>query len=192
MTGAAGQLGRAFAAAAPAGWTVLSLTRSELDIGEAGAVAAAVSAARPDLVLNAAAYTAVDRAQSEPEAAFRANRDGADNVASAAAAAGARMVQISTDFVFSGEGGRAWLPGDDARPASVYGASKLAGERAVATAAPQALIVRTAWIHAAQGGNFVRTMLRLMAERGEVRAWSPTRSALRPPRPPWLRASGAS
>lgn len=169
VTGARGQVGAAFAAAAPKNWTIVALARADLDVGDKDQVAAVVGDARPDLVFNAAAYTAVDRAESEPEAAFRANRDGAAHLAAAAAKAGARMVHVSTDFVFAGESGRAYRPDDEANPGCVYGASKLAGERSVRAVAPDALIVRTAWVYAVRGNNFVRSMLRLMAERGEVR-----------------------
>ncbi|MEO8811727.1 MAG: dTDP-4-dehydrorhamnose reductase [Caulobacteraceae bacterium] len=169
ITGAGGQLAAELARAAPAGWSVSALSRGALDIGDADAVARTVEALAPDLILNAAAYTAVDRAESEPRAAFRANRDGPAHLARAAVAAGSRLIHVSTDFVFDGGGGRAWRPDDATAPLGVYGASKLAGERAVAAAAPGALIVRTAWVYAAHGANFVRTMLRLMGERPEVR-----------------------
>jgi dTDP-4-dehydrorhamnose reductase len=169
VTGARGQVGTALAAAAPPGWTVTALDRDDLDIGDPARVAAAVAAVGPDLVFNAAAYTAVDRAEAEPDAAFRVNRDGAAHLAAATVRAGARMVHISTDFVFDGDSGRTYRPADETGPRGVYGASKLAGEFAVLAAAPDALIVRTAWVYAASGHNFLRAMLRLMAERGEVR-----------------------
>jgi dTDP-4-dehydrorhamnose reductase len=169
ITGAGGQLGMELIASAPPAWTLTALTRADLDIGDADAVRETVDACRPDVVINAAAYVAVDRAEGEPEAAFRVNRDGAGRLARAAVAAGARMVHISTDFVFDGRSGRAYRPDDGTGPLNVYGASKLAGEHAVRDAAPGALIVRTAWVYAAHGSNFMRTMLRLMAERPEVR-----------------------
>ncbi len=169
VTGAGGQLARAWIAAAPPGWEVTAHSRADLDIGDREAVQAAVRAARPDVILNAAAYTAVDRAQSEPELAFRDNRDGAGHLARAAVEAGARLVHISTDFVFDGHAHSAYRPADAAGPLGVYGASKLAGEVAVANADPSALIVRTAWVYGATGANFLATMLRLMATRDEVR-----------------------
>lgn len=172
ITGAAGQVGRELVEASPAGWTVAALTRAELDIGDAAATQEAVKAIGPQIVFNAAAYTAVDKAESDSESAFHINRDGAENVARASAAAGARLVHISTDFVFDGRTGTPYRTDAPTGPASVYGASKLAGERAVAQAAPDALIVRSAWVYAARGSNFLRTMLRLMAERPVVRVVS--------------------
>jgi dTDP-4-dehydrorhamnose reductase len=169
VTGAGGQVARAWIAAAPPGWTVSAVNRAELDITDAAAVEAMTAKAAPDLILNAAAYTAVDRAESEPEAAFAANRDGAANVAVAARAAGARLIHLSTDFVFDGKAGRPYRPDAATGPASVYGASKLAGEAAVMEADPDALIVRTAWVYGPVGGNFLATMLRLMAQRPELR-----------------------
>ena len=168
ITGAAGQVARAWAASAPAGWEVAPLARAELDIADAGAVGRAVRAHQPDLILNAAAYTAVDRAESEPDAAFRVNRDGARNLAQAAETVGARFVHLSTDFVFDGAQETPYRPDDATAPVNVYGASKLAGERAVREAAPAALIVRSSWIYGPGGGNFLATMLRLMRSRGEV------------------------
>lgn len=169
VTGAGGQLASEWVLAAPPGWSVTALSRGDLDIGDEAAVSATVASVAPDLILNAAAYTAVDRAQSEAEAAWRVNRDGAGHIARAAAAARARLIHVSTDFVFDGRAGRPYAPDDPTAPLGVYGASKLAGEAAVRQAAPEALIVRTAWVYAAHGRNFVATMLRLMAERGEVR-----------------------
>lgn len=168
VTGAGGQLASELLASPPDGVAVLALGASELDITDAAAVEAAIADAAADVVINAAAYTAVDRAESEAELAWRVNRDGAANLARAAAAAGARFTHVSTDFVFDGTSGRPYRPDDAPAPLGVYGASKLAGELAVRDAAPDALIVRTAWVYSPVGGNFLKTMLRLMAERGEV------------------------
>jgi dTDP-4-dehydrorhamnose reductase len=168
VTGAGGQVAKAWIAAAPAGWSITAAERATLDITDEAAVEATVAALAPDLILNAAAYTAVDRAESEPDLAFAANRDGAGYLAAAARRAGARFIHISTDFVFDGHGGRPYRPDDAARPAGVYGVSKLAGEAAVLAAKPDALIVRTAWVYGPGGGNFLATMLRLMASRPEV------------------------
>ncbi len=168
VAGAAGQLGRALAATAPAGIELLAPDEASFDILDEGRVDSTVMAARPALVVNAAAYTAVDRAESEPERAQAVNARAAGRLAAAAAAAGARFVQVSTDFVFDGTLGRPYRPDDAPNPLSVYGRSKLAGERAVAAAHAGALIVRTAWVHAAGGQNFVATMLRLMRERDAV------------------------
>ncbi len=169
VVGAGGQLGRALAATPPAAWTVMALTRADLDVGDEEAVATAVERAAPDVILNAAAYTAVDKAESEPEAAFRVNRDGAANLARAAKRSSARLVHLSTDFVFDGRRGRPYRPDDLTAPLGVYGASKRAGEEAVLASGADVLIVRTAWVYASEGRNFPLTMLRLMAERGEVR-----------------------
>ncbi len=169
IAGAGGQLAVELERTAPADATLTSLTIHDLDIADAAATCAAVERLRPDLIFNAAAYTAVDRAESEVELAFAANRDGAANLAAAAKAVGARFVHVSTDFVFGGEAGRAYAPDAPTDPLGVYGASKLAGEIAVAEADPGALIVRTAWVYSAGGANFLKTMLRLMTSRGEVR-----------------------
>lgn len=171
LAGANGQLGLDLArrAAETDGVELHARGRDTLDITDAAAVQQAVEAVRPDWVINAAAYTAVDRAESEPEAAFAVNRDGAANLARAAATQGARMLQVSTDYVFDGELGRPYRPNDTPNPINVYGESKLAGERAVdAALGDHALILRTAWVYAAHGQNFLRSMLRLMAEREEL------------------------
>jgi len=169
ITGAGGQLAAELEKSAPREWSVTALSRSQLDIGDEVAVDHAVSSLRPDLILNAAAYTAVDRAESEPDAAWRTNRDGAGHLAAAAARVGSRMVHVSTDFVFDGRQGRPYRPDDEPRPLGIYGASKLAGENAALVACPGALVVRTAWVYAAGGRNFLNTMLRLMSQGGEVR-----------------------
>ncbi|MBN8831693.1 MAG: dTDP-4-dehydrorhamnose reductase [Sphingomonadales bacterium] len=169
IAGAGGQLGRALQASAPQAAEIVALDRAALDIGEADAVARRAQEIAPDLIINAAAYTAVDRAESERDAAWRINADGAGNLAAAAAANGARFIHVSTDFVFDGTAGSPYRPDHPTAPLGVYGASKLAGEQAALAAHPQSLIVRTAWVYGVTGHNFVRTMLRLMAERDEVR-----------------------
>ena len=123
----------------------------------------------PDLVVNAAAHTAVDRAESEPDAAFRANAQAPQAIAGACARRGIRLVHYSTDYVFDGHGTRPYREDDPTAPASVYGASKLAGEEAIRASGASHLIFRTAWVYAAQGRNFLRTMLRLAGERDELR-----------------------
>ncbi len=171
VTGRDGQLARSLQALPEVGGTagrdvsVVAIGRPELDITDAASVARAIAAHAPDIVVNAAAYTAVDRAESEREAAFRVNRDGAGNVAAAAAQAGLPVIHISTDYVFSGrEAG--WRREDDATdPQNVYGASKLAGEAAVAGANPANVTLRTAWVYSPYSGNFLKTMLRLAGER---------------------------
>jgi dTDP-4-dehydrorhamnose reductase len=169
VTGAGGQLATELMATTPDGWTVEDISEIDLDIRDLAAVRAAVGRSGPDLILNAAAYTAVDRAEAEPEIAWSVNRDGAENLALAAVEAGARFAHVSTDFVFDGQASRAYRPDDEPAPLGVYGASKRGGELAVQEAAPGALILRTAWVYSPHGGNFLKSMLRLMAERGEVR-----------------------
>lgn len=166
VTGAGGQLGRALIATAPAGAAIDATDVAELDITDAAAVAAHVAATRPALVINAAAYTAVDKAEAEEALAHRLNAEAVGHLAAAAEAAGARFVHVSTDFVFDGRQGSPYAPDAPTNPLNAYGRTKLAGERAAGRAA---LIVRTAWVYAAQGQNFVRTMLRLMAERDRLR-----------------------
>jgi len=166
IVGGKGQLGRGLAATAPAGVTIVSHGIDTLDITDAGAVDAVVAAEKPDLILNAAAYTAVDKAESEEPLALAINATAVGHLAQAAHAHGARLVHVSTDFVFDGRAGTPYAPDATTNPLSAYGRTKLAGEQA---AGEGALIVRTAWVYAPTGGNFVRTMLRLMGERPEVR-----------------------
>jgi len=166
VTGAAGQLGRALAAAPPGGWSVTALARADLDLRDGPAIAARIAAERPDVMINAAAYTAVDRAEGEEDLARRVNADAVAAMAATLVETGGRLVQVSTDFVFDGSVPRALRPDHPRNPLSAYGRTKAAGEDAAGT---DALIVRTSWVHAAGGANFVRTMLRLMRERDEVR-----------------------
>lgn len=123
----------------------------------------------PDVVVNAAAYTAVDRAESEPEAAFRANAEAPGKLAEACAASDAMLVHYSTDYVFDGQGNRPYREDDPTAPLGVYGASKLAGERAIEASGCRRFVFRTAWVYGNHGANFMRTMLRLGAEREELR-----------------------
>jgi dTDP-4-dehydrorhamnose reductase len=169
IAGSAGQLGRALQATAPRGAQLVAPPESDFDILNEGQVARLADETRPDLLINAAAYTAVDRAESEREIAEAVNAAAAGRLARAAADAGARFVHVSTDFIFNGQSALPYPPDAAAAPLGVYGETKLNGERAVQAAHPSPLIVRTAWVYAAAGNNFVRTMLRLMAERDEVR-----------------------
>lgn len=169
VLGAGGQVGRALVWNAPKDALVVGLDRSGCDIGDPGQVRAAIARAKPDVVFNAAAYTAVDRAESEPEVAQRLNAEAAGIIAEAARGAGARTVHISTDFVFGGAEATPRQTDDPVAPQGIYARTKLAGEQAVQAGDPDALIVRTAWVYAREGQNFVNTMLRLMAERDEVR-----------------------
>ncbi|MFN4283277.1 MAG: dTDP-4-dehydrorhamnose reductase [Alphaproteobacteria bacterium] len=166
--GGDGQLGRALAEATSpqnGGWRVTTVSRAAADIADADQVARAIDAHEPAMVVNAAAYTAVDKAESESEAAYRANRDGAGIVAHAAAEALVPVLHLSTDYVFDGEASRPWREDDPIRPLGVYGASKAAGEEAVRDAARRHVILRTSWVFGVHGTNFVKTMLRLGAER---------------------------
>lgn len=170
IAGGGGQIGRALVATAPRDVRVSAPSRAELDLTRPETVERAMQADAPDLVINAAGYTAVDRAEAEPETAAAVNERGAGLLAAAAAAAGARMLHYSTDYVFDGAGLRPYAPGDPPNPLGVYGATKLAGERAVLDAlGDRAAVLRTAWVYAPEGRNFVLTMLRLMNERDELR-----------------------
>jgi len=171
VTGVAGQVARSLVERGMAlGHVVLPLGRPHLDLasGEAEAIRAVLEMTRPEAIVSAAAYTAVDKAESEPELAFAVNAIGAGHVAEAAAALNVPLVQLSTDYVFSGDGSRAWREDDPTGPQGVYGASKLAGERAVLAACPNSAVLRTAWVYSPFGSNFVKTMLRLAEPRDEV------------------------
>jgi dTDP-4-dehydrorhamnose reductase len=170
VTGASGMTGSEIVSRAPGrGWDVLALSHSELDIADADAVDARVRDFEPEIVINAAAYTAVDRAESKPEQAAHINAFGAGNVARAARAASAGVIHLSTDYVFSGDAHEPYKPDDFVGPRSVYGRTKLAGEVAVREGNENHCIVRTSWVFGITGTNFVLTMLRLAAERNEIR-----------------------
>jgi dTDP-4-dehydrorhamnose reductase len=169
VTGANGQLGQALQHTAPDHVDLVPLARADLDIADEEAVLALVEEVGPDLIINAAAYTAVDRAETDIDMAYRVNDAGPAALAAAAAVHGARFIHVSTDFVFNGTSGQPYAPTDPTEPLGIYGASKRAGEEAVQRHHPSSLIVRTAWVYGTTGNNFVRTMLRLMAERDEVR-----------------------
>ena len=170
ITGAGGMLGLDVLRAAPrTGHEALGLTRAQLDITDAAATAAAVRDAAPDAVINCAAWTNVDGAESDAEAASAVNGKGAGNVAAAATAAGAWVLQVSTDYVFDGSKPSPYAESDPVGPVSAYGRSKLEGERAVAAAAPEThTIVRTAWLFGAGGKCFPKTILRAAAQRPEL------------------------
>lgn len=171
LTGASGQLGQALRRCVPLAVELHAVDRTQLDISDAAQVNSLVNALRPQLIINAAAYTAVDKAESDEAAATRGNVDGPRNLANAIRDMDqARLLQVSTDFVFDGRSSSPYRPQDATNPLSVYGKTKLAGEQAVlSTLGARAAIIRTAWVYAAQGRNFLRTMLRLMNERGAVR-----------------------
>ena len=171
LTGASGQIGGALAERPPANTELRALTRAELDISDDRAVQAALAAIRPDIVINAAAYTAVDRAEDEVELVTAINVRGPANLARAASRLpGCRLLHISTDYVFDGRAAGAYTPDDRPNPLSVYGRTKLQGEVAARELLNErAAVLRTAWVYAPQGKNFLLTMLRLMRERGTVR-----------------------
>jgi dTDP-4-dehydrorhamnose reductase len=171
IAGWQGQLARSLVELAPASAdvTALAVGRPALDLCEPATITRAMTDFRPDVIINTAAYTAVDKAESEPQAAFALNHDGARLLAEAAASRGAAIIHVSTDYVFDGTKAGAYVETDATNPLGVYGRSKLAGEQAVAAATPRHIIVRTSWVHSAGGANFVRTMLRLAGERDVVR-----------------------
>ncbi len=171
VTGAGGMLGAAVLDAAPrAGWDARGLGHGELDISDERAVRDALAGPVPDVVLNCAAWTDVDGAEADRAGAYAVNATGAGILARAAAECGARLVHVSTDYVFDGRGTRPYVESDQTNPQCVYGASKLAGEREVLAASGGHAIVRTAWLFGAGGRNFVDTMLRIVDEgAAEVR-----------------------
>lgn len=179
LLGANGQLGRELQRAlAPLG-TIVATTRSGVlpdgsasevaDFDQPGSLTALLDRVRPTLVVNAAAYTAVDRAEDDRKAAFRANAEAPDVLAHWCAQAGVPLVHYSTDYVFDGQGTRPYREDDATAPLGVYGASKLAGEQAIRAAGGRHLIFRTAWVYASHSANFLRTMLRVGAERDVLR-----------------------
>jgi dTDP-4-dehydrorhamnose reductase len=166
VTGAGGQVGRELLAAAEAqGVEAVGTDADTLDITDHASVRRAVEAAAPDAVVNAAAYTAVDRAEAEPDLAAAVNRDGARNVAQVCAHAGVPLVHVSTDYVFDGTKGAPYTPDDPVSPLGVYGRTKAEGEAAVRGALAEHVVIRTAWVFSRHGHNFVRTVLRLARER---------------------------
>lgn len=170
VTGAYGMLGREVVAAARgAGHDTEARDVDTLDITDAAALAAALADLDPDVVVNCAAWTDVDGAEEREDAALRLNGEAPGTLARATAAAGVRIVQISTDYVFAGDASEPYVESSPTGPNSAYGRTKLAGEEAVAAGNPDHLIVRTAWLFGLHGKNFVDTMLRLGAERDEVR-----------------------
>lgn len=168
VVGSAGQVGQELVKRAPSEWRILATDRSQLDITDAQQVNSVVSSFCPDVIINAAAYTAVDKAESEPELAFAINRDGPRYLARAANACDAAFIHISTDYVFSGDKEGLYCESDMTGPTGVYGQSKLDGERAVAEECPEHIILRTAWVFGEYGANFVKTMVRLAREREQL------------------------
>jgi dTDP-4-dehydrorhamnose reductase len=169
VTGRTGQVVRALQAIGPRmGVEVVSLGRPTLDLADANSIVPALLATKPDVIVNAAAYTAVDKAENEPDLVQAINAHGAGVVARAASEAQVPVLQISTDYVFDGMADRPYLEDDPTGPLGVYGRTKLEGEQAVAFVNPLHVILRTAWIYSPFGQNFVRTMLQLAATRDEV------------------------
>ena len=170
VTGANGQLGRELALAIPEGVKLVALGRQELDITDRDRVLEVVERHGPDVIVNAAAYTAVDRAEEDAEYAHAVNGQGAANVAESATAVRARVIQLSTDYVFDGRKSTPYLPEDPTSPLCVYGASKAEAERRlIEVTKGEALIIRSAGLYSVHGNNFVRTMLQLLQNREEVR-----------------------
>ncbi len=170
VTGARGLVGQEVCNAARAfGWDAAGYSHAELDITDRSRVRAAVAAVRPDIVLNAAAYTGVDAAEGEPELAERANAHGPAWLAQACASRQVPLIHLSTDYVFDGRASRPYRPADPAHPLGVYGRTKWEGEQAVRRHLDRHLIVRTSWVYAPHGRNFLRTIADLARERDTLR-----------------------
>lgn len=169
ITGAGGQLGTALQKTAPQGVELNAIDVDDVDLTDEAMLTARLAVEAPEVIINAAAYTAVDKAESEEELARAINADAVGIMVEAMEQAGGKLVHVSTDFVFDGSSDRAYQPGDKRAPMSVYGRTKAEGEDYLRE---QDLLVRTAWVYAAGGANFVRTMIRLMKERDELRVVS--------------------
>jgi len=168
VTGSKGQVATSLLERASPKAEVVALGRPAFDLADREAVIAGLEAARPDIVVNAAAYTAVDKAETEEADALRVNRDGAGHVAEAAERLGVPLLHLSTDYVFDGLLDRPYREDDPTGPTGAYGRTKLTGEKAVAERCKDSVILRTAWVYSPFGANFVRTMLRLNESRDEV------------------------
>jgi dTDP-4-dehydrorhamnose reductase len=168
VTGAKGQVATSLMERAGRQVEVVALGRPAFDLTDRAAVLAGLEAARPDVIVNAAAYTAVDKAEAEKALALRVNGEGAGHVAEAAARLGVPLLHLSTDYVFDGALDRPYREDDPTGPTGVYGRSKLAGEKEVARRCENSVILRTAWVYSPFGANFVRTMLRLNETRDEI------------------------
>ncbi|HUD88632.1 MAG TPA: dTDP-4-dehydrorhamnose reductase [Xanthobacteraceae bacterium] len=169
VTGVTGQVGGALVKCFGPDGSIVAAGRGQLDLARPAELANALDRLAPDLIINPAAYTAVDRAEDERELAFRVNAEAPDAMARWAAARGVPLIHFSTDYVFDGLGDRPWREDDPTNPLSVYGASKLAGEAAIRAAGGPFLIIRTSWVYAAHGANFLRTIARLARGRQELR-----------------------
>lgn len=170
VTGRSGQIATALAEKAPeAGFELVAVGRPEFDLADLSSIPGAIEGARPDVIVSVAAYTAVDKAENEPDLAFAVNADGPAALARSAARLGVPIIHLSTDYVFSGNKTTPYVEADEPGPVSAYGRSKLEGERRVALATPNHAILRTAWVYSPFGSNFLKTMLRLAEERDLVR-----------------------
>ncbi len=169
VTGVTGQVGGALLDAFGETVTVVPAARAALDLARTDAIASALDQIAPDLIINPAAYTAVDRAEDERDLAYLINGEAPGHIARWAAGRGVPLIHLSTDYVYDGSGEHPWREDDVTGPLSVYGASKLAGEDAIRAAKGPHLIMRTSWVYAAKGTNFLRTIARLAAERPELR-----------------------
>jgi dTDP-4-dehydrorhamnose reductase len=169
ITGVSGQVGSALMRRLRSLGSLLPTDRSALDLSKPVGIAARLDALKPDVIINPAAYTAVDKAEDERDTAFAVNAEAPAAIAQWAAKRGAPLVHFSTDYVFAGDGETPWREEDSAAPLNIYGASKLAGENAIRAAGGPHLIVRTEWVYAATGANFLRTIARLARERHELR-----------------------
>ena len=169
LTGKNGQVGWELQRTLAALGEVIALGREEMDLGNPDAIRARIREIKPDIIVNAASYTAVDKAESEPELAMAINGVAPGIIAEEAKHVGVRLVHYSTDYVFDGKKSGAYSEEDAPKPASVYGRSKLAGEKAIRASGADHLIFRTSWVFAARGKNFLKTILRLAAEREELR-----------------------
>ena len=169
VTGVTGQVGGALLKVLGPAGSIVAADRDQLDLAQPNRIASVLSRIGPDLIINAAAFTAVDRAEDETEMAFRVNAEAPGAIAQWAALRNVPVIHFSTDYVFDGAGSRPWREDDPANPLSIYGASKLAGEKAVRSVGGPHLIVRTSWVYASMGTSFLRTIVRLAQERKELR-----------------------
>jgi dTDP-4-dehydrorhamnose reductase len=169
ITGVTGQVGDALLKSLAPDWSIIAANRNQFDLARPDRIPSALDQIGPDLIVNAAAYTAVDRAEDEKELAFLVNAVAPAAIAQWAASRRVPVIHFSTDYVFDGSGTQPWREDDPANPLSTYGASKLAGDEAVRSAGGPHLIVRTSWVYAAHGTNFLRTIVRLSMVRKELR-----------------------
>ncbi|OZI56405.1 dTDP-4-dehydrorhamnose reductase [Bordetella genomosp. 4] len=183
IIGKNGQVGHALQGSlAPLG-ELVAVDRQDCDLAKPATIQATLEAHRPDIIVNAAAYTAVDRAEAEPELAMQINGTGPELLAKAASASGALLVHYSTDYVFNGHKPAAYVESDEVAPQSSYGRSKLAGEQGIVRHLPQHLILRTSWVHSEHGGNFIKTILRIAQNQEQLnivadQVGAPTSAAL--------------